>query len=543
MAETYGGRPVTEFLARRVSPSRKVVVVAVIVLAAGVATGWVAVASSGHGSPASSGDSSVPTAPVVRTDLVSASQVGGFIGYDGSYTVAVPSGASASQVSQAQQAVTEDQQALSADEQAESDESAGGSQEITADQATVSTDQSTLTTDQASEAEACAGAGASSVACSQAEQKVSQDQSQLSQAQQQLAAARSAAKTDSDQDQSEVAAGQVRLQGDQATLASDQADAVNPGTVYTWLPQVGEVISQDEPVYKVSDEPVPLLYGSIPAYRAFYPGMSDGPDVGELTGDLIALGYGDGLAQSNDYSSATALAVERWQAALGLSATGEIVLGEVVFEPGPMRVTSVTPSAGASLSGGGAEGGDGGGAVLTATGTTPVVTVDLPVTQESLVNPGDAVSVVLPDGTTTVGGQVESVGTVATCPGGGGTSTGNGGGPGGQSPCSSAGSSGSGGSNSSPTVTVTITLDSTPQQATLDQAPVNVNIAEHRAHNVLAVPVNALLALAGGGYAVQVVSGGTSHLVAVTTGLYSNTLVQVGGPGIRAGMRVEVPSS
>jgi hypothetical protein len=55
--------------------------------------------------------------------------------------------------------------------------------------------------------------------------------------------------------------------------------------------------------------------------------------------------------------------------------------------------------------------------------------------------------------------------------------------------------------------------------------------------------VNALLALAGGGYAVQVVTGKTSHLVAVTAGMYSNNLVQVSGPGIAVGMRVEVASS
>ena len=85
--------------------------------------------------------------------------------------------------------------------------------------------------------------------------------------------------------------------------------------------------------------------------------------------------------------------------------------------------------------------------MLTATSTTPIVTVDLDVTQEYLVKPGDAVSVVLPDGTSTVGGRVETVGTVATCPGGGGTGTGTGsstgGGAAGQSPCSSAGSGGS----------------------------------------------------------------------------------------------------
>ena len=92
-------------------------------------------------------------------------------------------------------------------------------------------------------------------------------------------------------------------------------------------------------------------------------------------------------------------------------------------------------------------------------------------------------------------------------------------------------------------MTVTITLDSTLSGATLDQAPVNVNITSQRADNVLAVPVNALLALAGGGFGVDVVTGKTSHLVGVTTGLYSSTLVEVSGTGITAGTLVAVPSS
>ena len=95
---------------------------------------------------------------------------------------------------------------------------------------------------------------------------------------------------------------------------------------------------------------------------------------------------------------------------------------------------SVAPSVGTSA---------GGGTVLTATSTTPIVAVDLDVSEEYLVKSGDAVTVVLPDGTTTVGGHIATVGTVATCPGGGGV-----GGSAGQSPCSSTGS------NSSPTVTV-----------------------------------------------------------------------------------------
>jgi hypothetical protein len=548
-----------EFLSRRVLPSRRVMVIGVVAVVGGAVAGGVAVASSGGGPASSSGGGGlVVTAPVVRTNLTTTVQEGGSIGYNGSYTIAAPSGTGASTISLEQQAVARDQQALSTDEQAESDGDAADSQQIAADQANVGTGQSALSSDQAAEKQACAGAGASSTACSSDEQKVSQDQTTLTQAQQQLAAAQASAKTDHDQDQGKVGADQVALAGDQSTLAADQASATNPGATYTWLPAVGQVIKQDQPVYSVSDEPVPLLYGSIAAYRAFYAGMSDGGDVGELTRDLITLGYGDGLVQSDHYSPATAAAVERWQKALGLPMTGEILLGEVVFEPGPIRVTSVTPSVGTSAGGGGGGGtaGDGGGSggggtVLTATGTTPVVTVDLGVDQEYLVKPGDAVSVVLPDGTTTVGGRVESVGTVATCSGTGSTGTGStgtgaggspGGGSDGQSPCASAGSNGGAGSNSSPTVTVTISLDSTPAGADLDQAPVNVNITAQTVDNVLAVPVSALLALAGGGFGVQVVTGDTGHLVGVTTGMYSNTLVQVSGPGLTAGMRVEVPS-
>jgi hypothetical protein len=511
------------------------------VLVGAAVAGGVAEASSGStsgsGGSSSSGSGSVRTAAVVRTNLVATVQVGGSIGYQGSYTIAAPAGTSAQQLSEAQQAVTQDQQALSADEQAEADAASADDQAIAADQTNLGSASATLSTDQAKQAQDCAGSAASSPACSQDAQKLSQDQTQLTQADQQLVGARSTATRDHDQNQAKVGSDQTKLAGDEATLASEQASATNPGTTYTALPKVGDIIKENQPLYSVSNAPVPLLYGSVPAYRAFYVGMSDGADVGELTQDLIALGYGADLTPSNHYSAATAAAVQRWQAAVGLPATGTVFVGQVVFEPGPIRVTSVTPSLGASVGGGS---GGGGGTVLTATSTTPIVTVDLNVTQEYLVKPGDAVSIVLPDGTSTVGGHVETVGNVATCPGGNGSGSGNGGpSSADQSPCSSSGSN----NNSTPTVTVTIALDSVPPGATLDQAPVNVNITSERADNVLAVPVNALLALAGGGFGVDVVTGNTSHLVGVTTGLYSNTLVEISGSGISAGTMVEVPSS
>jgi hypothetical protein len=57
--------------------------------------------------------------------------------------------------------------------------------------------------------------------------------------------------------------------------------------------------------------------------------------------------------------------------------------------------------------------------------------------------------------------------------------------------------------------------------------------------------VDALLALAGGGYAVEAVgAGGVHHLVGVTLGLFDDAdgLVQVSGPGIFAGQQVVVPN-
>jgi hypothetical protein len=529
--------------------TRRVVAVAAVagaLVGGAVAGTFVAVSTSGGGNLSStsfSGASApVATAAVVRTDLTTTVQVGGSIGFGGSYTVTAPSGASPGEVTQAEQAITGDQQTLSADAQTASDASSADDQAVVAAQTNASAASATLGADQAAEARDCAGAGATSAACGQDAQRVGQDEAALTQADQQVAAARSAATLDHDQNQAKVSADQTKLQGDEATLAALQATAVNPGTTFTSLPPVGAVITEDQPVYSLSDVPVPLLYGSIVAYRAFSVGMGAGGDVGELTRDLIALGYGAGLAPSDQYSAATAAAVKRWQAALGLRSTGEILLGEVVFEPGPVRVTSVTPSVGASVGGGGAGGAGGGGAtVLTATSTTPIVTVDLPVTDESLVKRGDAVSIVLPAGSSTIGGRVESVGTVATCPSGGGIGAGGpgGGASTGQSPCEASGS----GNTSTPTVPVTVTMDRTPPGATLDQAPVNVEITSQRADNVLAVPVDALLALQGGGFGVEVVRGRTTHLVGVTTGLYDRTMVQVKGSGVTVGTRVEVPST
>jgi hypothetical protein len=86
---------------------------------------------------------------------------------------------------------------------------------------------------------------------------------------------------------------------------------------------------------------------------------------------------------------------------------------------------------------------------------------------------------------------------------------------------------------------LTITPDHPAATGTGQDVAVQVSLVTQSVRDVLAVPVTALLALAGGGYGVELAGpNGQDRLVGVTTGLFANTLVEVSGPGIRAGLKV-----
>ena len=178
---------------------------------------------------------------------------------------------------------------------------------------------------------------------------------------------------------------------------------------YTTLPTLGQVIHQGQAVYRVNDTPVVLLYGSTPAYRTLSAGAT-GPDVAELNTDLVALGFAASSQLSRaspSFGPATTTAVEKLQAALGVTQTGTLTLGQAVFEPTGVRVTAVS-----AQPGGGAQTGE---TVLQGTSTTREVQVALDASQQTSVADGDKVSITLPDNQT-IPGVVSSVGTVATCP-------------------------------------------------------------------------------------------------------------------------------
>jgi len=313
-------------------------------------------------------------------------------------------------------------------------------------------------------------------------------------------------------------ASMIQLSGALGFAGSSTIVDQRPGMAYTALPATGATIRRGQALYEVDGTPVTLFYGTRPPWRALYAGVVAGPDVAQLDRNLVALGYGAGLTVSDDFTGATAAAVARWQAARGLPVTGAVPLGQVAYAPGPLRVTAVTPALGAPP--------QPGASVLTATSTRPVVIAAVPVSQEYLVRAGDDVTVTLPDGTTTAPGVVTAISSVASAAAGTGQSPG-------QSPGPDPGQA---------TVQLTVRLVRPAAAGHLDQAPVTVSVVAARARGVLAVPVSALVALAGGGYAVEVGHGRAGHLVAVQTGLFSRTLVQVSGPGLAAGQRVEVPA-
>ena len=318
-------------------------------------------------------------------------------------------------------------------------------------------------------------------------------------------------------------------------------NVVNQATgTFTALPPAGRVVRQGQVIYQVSGAPVVLLYGHVPAWRDLSEGVT-GPDVTELSAALVRLGYASAAAMGPrsgwDYFSAdTAYALGLLQAHLGLTVTGTLPLGQAVFLPGAARITGPGPT---TVLGGAATPGT---AALTATSTSPVVTIALDAGQQTEVKKGDKVGVTLPDGTTTPG-VISSVGTVATSSSASSGGSGGAGGAGGQG-----GSDDSGSSSGSGPATITVRVSRTDPKAAgrLDQAPVTVEITTGSASNALVVPVTALLAQPGGRYDVeQVTAGGRHHLVPVTPGMFDDAsgLVQVTGTSLAVGDHVVVPAT
>ena len=449
--------------------------------------------------------SATSLAMVSRRALTSRIFVAGTIGYSGNVTIDLPAGSAPTAVTQVQQAVTTDLAALSSAQST-----------LSSDSAALAQASATLTADEQQEGVACTGdsvaqspAGAlgtsspNSGACASDAQLVTSGQQSVTSDQAKLGA-----------DEVSVSSAQHALATDQAAASSATAQATVYGTssTFTSVPSVGKIVRRGQLLFAIDGAPSLLLYGSTSATRAFTAGISPGPDVAELNANLDALGYAHGLTGGR-FTAATTAAIRALQVAHRENASGQLLIGSVLFAPSAIRITSLqtTVAVGATVTA---------GPVLSASGTARQIQIQLDPALQGQVRAGDPITITLPN-EHTLPGRITNVSSVAT-----------------------SAQSAPGQSGGSPTIAVEAVPADPAAIGHLDQAPVNVSITTGSVSNALVVPVDALLSLESGGYAVEeVAKDGVHHLVAVNLGLFDDAdgLVQVTGPGLAAGQHVVVP--
>jgi len=293
-----------------------------------------------------------------------------------------------------------------------------------------------------------------------------------------------------------------------------------------------------------------LMFGDMPAWREFRDGMTPGADVEQLELNLISLGFGslDSLLGDMIFDAETADAIKKLQADLGMSVTGRISFRDVIFLPGTsvVAISASSPSLGESVNSG-----------TSLVSLTPVerihtqveqdgsltchlfsnqqsanipvlsercttlnstteslqfVQTSIDVADQDLINVGSEVKVELPD-ESVVEGTVKEIGNVAIIPQG----------------------------NQAPFLEVAVVFEGGGSFPHWTGASVTVSITKELAADVLAVPVTSLLALLGGGYALELVQPESNILVRVETGIYADGWVEVTGPSLEPGREVVMP--
>ena len=289
--------------------------------------------------------------------------------------------------------------------------------------------------------------------------------------------------------------------------------------------------SADQKLTDLREGPVGavLMYGALPAWRDFEIGMEPGTDVLQLKENLVALGYGnfENLRKDNVFDDETSRVISRMQSSLGLTTNGSLSFGAVVFMPGSSVIGSNTqfPQTGSMVT-------DkttlltltplqsvnttimSNGDVIEGATSLQRVSTQIDVADQTLVAVGTNVKIELPNNQL-VDGRVASVGDVAIVP--------------------------SGNQAGNPYLEVTIDIVGTEDLQQWTGASVVVSVTESVASNVLSAPITGLLALLGGGYALEVAENTGTRLVAVELGVYADNWVEISGNGLDENTLVVVP--
>ena len=266
------------------------------------------------------------------------------------------------------------------------------------------------------------------------------------------------------------------------------------------------------------------MYGEHPAWRSFETGMSAGDDIYQLEQNLVSLGYDKdkSILIDREFDENTHKAVEAMQSLMGVSVTGKLSFKDILFIPGPTVVQY--SSSHAEL-----------GAMIVTTnpvlGLIPIekvieksgepevtkslqkVNSSIEVANQDLVGVGLSVSIELPD-ENIIAGTISDIGEIAVIPLG---------------------------NQGEPYLEIVIAIDEVESFPEWTGATVTVSVTKKLASDVLAAPVTSLLAVLGGGYAIEIIENGLTKLVPVSVGLYADGYVEIDGDGIKEGTEVIVP--
>jgi len=268
------------------------------------------------------------------------------------------------------------------------------------------------------------------------------------------------------------------------------------GTV-TWVPNPGVVLEAGDLLYKVDQQPTYWTTGAVPTYRELTWG-TEGDDVTQLQRFLHAGGYLESDEVDGAYGPHTLRAIGEWQEAHGLDRTGRIDASQLLFLPyDALRVARAQRIGEASRTG-----------ILEVTAASPYVTVETSATKKRAFEGDPDIEVETADGSR-YPATLRSITAAAA--------------------------------DASGSSRFTVELDLVAP-AGQEPGEVTVEVTRTLAADVVAIPVRALVALADGRFAVEVVTpDGSTEYRAVEIGESAGGWVEATGD-IEVGDEMVVPS-
>jgi len=282
--------------------------------------------------------------------------------------------------------------------------------------------------------------------------------------------------------------------------------------IVTWLPEPGAYIDFGDVIYEIDGQPIVLIRGAVPMYRDIDITTAGELDVVQFQEHLVAEGFSDthpitrseyDLNEDRYVTDISTDEIKNWQESVGAVETGRVEKDQIVFRANPIRVDSVNVQLGQAVNG---------GSLIDVSETRRVVTARLETDLSGLLRERDLVEVVLPDGTIVQGTTTYVADTVTRTVEG-----------------------------QQEVTYLEAIIELSGEGTSFDQSPVTVKVKEVIEQDVLAVPTAALLALAEGGYAVEVAKpDGSTTLVGVKLGTFHENQVSISGQ-VSSGQLVIIP--